>query len=481
MSRSVLKNILSKSVMGIFNMLVPLLVIPYVYRVLNPQTVGYVEYGATLYSYFGLLGVLGIYNYGLREVSRVRDDLGKVQELYKNLFVTGLLSNLFFFVAYIAFAYFFIHDPVLREIMFVNSLALLAQIFSIEWMNEAYEEYTFIAVKTVIVRTCNVVLIFLLVKNAGDYLAYVYIITLYWFVCYGISFFYIQKHVRLSIKGLFHGLHLRRYIVPLLLILVLNNTAILYTVADRTMLGYYCGEEEVAYYSIGQKMIEIMNYLLLAAVFVMVPRLSNYLGQDKMQYERSLQRVMRATLMIVCPIAIGLCMLSEEAVLVLAGEQYIDAVPSLRIFAIRAIGIALTTILYNQVIFLFRKEKLLVVFNLLCGGVNVALNFVFLDYFSPAVAISTTLFAEILFQAICFIYIKKKLHVVTGFFDRRNLKYIGTSLLFIPVILLCRLWIENWMVLTAVAVLLCVLLYLSVMAWAKDEFYVELRQKLVHR
>lgn len=481
MSRSVLKNILSKSVMGIFNMLVPLLVIPYVYRVLNPQTVGYVEYGATLYSYFGLLGVLGIYNYGLREVSRVRDDLGKVQELYKNLFVTGLLSNLFFFGAYIAFTYFFIHDPVLREIMFVNSLALLAQIFSIEWMNEAYEEYTFIAVKTVIVRTCNVVLIFLLVKNAGDYLAYVYIITLYWFVCYGISFFYIQKHVRLSIKGLFHGLHLRRYIVPLLLILVLNNTAILYTVADRTMLGYYCGEEEVAYYSIGQKMIEIMNYLLLAAVFVMVPRLSNYLGQDKMQYERSLQRVMRATLMIVCPIAIGLCMLSEEAVLVLAGEQYIDAIPSLRIFAIRAIGIALTTILYNQVIFLFRKEKLLVVFNLLCGGVNVALNFVFLDYFSPAVAISTTLFAEILFQAICFIYIKKKLHVVTGFFDRRNLKYIGTSLLFIPVILLCRLWIENWMVLAAVAVLLCVLLYLSVMAWTKDEFYVELRQKLVHR
>ena len=79
MSQSVLKNILSKSVMGIFNMLVPLLVIPYVYRVLNPQVVGYVEYGATLYSYFGLLGVLGIYNFGLREVSRVRDDFDKVQ------------------------------------------------------------------------------------------------------------------------------------------------------------------------------------------------------------------------------------------------------------------------------------------------------------------------------------------------------------------------------------------------------------------
>ena len=477
MAQSILKNIFAKSVMGIFNMLIPLLVIPYVYRVLNPEVVGNVEYGATLYSYFGLFGVLGIYNYGLREISRVRNDLGQVQELYKNLFVTGLISNAFFFIVYILFTYFFIHDVALREIMFINGLVLLAQMFSIEWMNEAYEEFRFITIKTIIVRTCNVAMIFLLVKNAGDYLAYVWIITLYWFFSYGISFIYAQKHVRLSVKELFHDLHLKQYLVPLLFILVLNNTAILYTVADRTMLGVYCGAVDVAYYSIGQKIIEILNYLLLAAVYVTIPRLSLYLGQNKELYERGLQRVMRLTLLIVCPISIGLFMLSKEVVLLLAGEQYLDAVPSLRIFALRAISIAVGTILYNQVIFLHRKEKLLVVFNLICGGLNVLLNFVFLKYLNPTVAIATTLFAEIIFQIICFIYIKKELNVVTGFFDYHNLKYLCGSLAFIPIILLLGYYIDNMFLFLALSVPLCIFLYFVILYATKDEFYMELKQK----
>lgn len=478
MSKSILKNILAKSVMGVFNMLVPLLVIPYVYRVLNPEVVGNVEYGATLYSYFGLMGVLGIYNYGIREVSRVRNDIQKVQVLYKNLFVTGLISNIFFFVVYVLFTRFFIADAVLRDIMYINGLALLAQIFSVEWVNEAYEEFRFITIKTVIIRSLNVGLIFLLVKNAGDYLAYVWIITLYWFFCYGVSYVYAQRHIRLSIKQLFQGLNLRHYILPLLLILVLNNTAILYTVADRTMLGAFCSAEEVAYYSIGQKIIEILNYLLLAAVYVMIPRLSLYLGQDKKQYEQSLQRVMRLTMLIVSPIAIGLCMLSEEAVLLLAGDQYLDAVPSLRIFALRAVVIAVGTILYNQVIFLHRKEKVLVLFNLICGGLNVGLNFLLLDYFNPTVAIATTLFAEILFQSICFIYIKKKLHVSTGFFDWKNGKYWLASSMFIPIIALSKHFVGNIYLHVAVSVVLCVCCYIVVLAATKDEFYVEMKQRL---
>lgn len=479
MAQSILKNIFAKSIMGVFSMLVPLLVIPYIYRVLNPDIVGNVEYGATLYSYFGLFGALGIYNYGLREISRIRNDIGKVQVLYKNLFVIGLISNLFFFTVYLLFTCFFIQDSTLREIMLINGLALLAQMFSIEWMNEAYEEFRFITIKTIIIRTLNVILIFLLVRNAGDYLAYVWIITLFWFFSYGASFVYAQKHVTLSFKDLFCGLKLKQYIVPLFYILILNNTVILYTVADRTMLGHFCGTADVAYYSIGQKIIEILNYLLLAAVYVTIPRLSLYLGQNKELYERGLQRVMRLTLMIVCPIAIGLFMFSEEVVLLLAGKQYMDAVPSLRIFAIRAISIAVGTILYNQVIFLHRKEKLLVVFNLICGGLNILLNFVFLKYLNPEIAIATTLLSEIIFQTICFIYIKRKLNIVTGFFDCRNLKYLCGSLFFIPIILLLNYIIDQLYLYLSLSILLCIAFYLFVLYVTKDEFYVELKHKMI--
>lgn len=460
-------------------MLVPFLVVPYVYRVLNPEVIGNIEYGATLYSYFGLLGALGIYNYGLREISRVRNDLSKVRTLYKNLFVTGLISNLFFFAIYILFVFFFIHDSALKEIMYITGLTLVAQTISIEWINEAYEEFRFITVKTVIIRSLNVLLMFLLVRNVGDYPAYVWIITLYWFFNYIISFVYGQKHVRLSWKETFSGLDLRRYIAPLFFILILNNTVILYTAADRTMLGAFCGTEEVAYYSIGQKIIEIIKMLLLSAVYVTLPRLSLYLEQDKNAYLWGVQKLMRMLLMIVFPVAIGMFMLSEEVVLLFAGKQYLDAIPSLRIFAMRIIIVSIESILYNQIIFLHRREKLLVILNLICGGLNVLLNFAFLKYLDPVVAISTTLFSEIIFQILCLVYIKRKLHISTGLFDKRNLKYVVGALTFIPIILIIKYLINNQVMFVVMSIILCIFVYILILIISKDEFYCEIRERLL--
>lgn len=477
MSQSIIKNIFAKGILNVFNMLVPFLVVPYVYRVLNPEVIGNVEYGATLYSYFGLLGALGIYNYGLREISRVRNDVAKVRTLYKNLFVIGLISNLFFFTVYILFVFFFIHDVVLKEIMYITGLALVAQAISIEWINEAYEEFKFITIKTVIIRTLNVILIFTLVHNAGDYLAYVWIITLYWFFNYIISFVYGQRHVRLSVKELFTDLDLRQYIAPLFFILILNNTVILYTAADRTMLGAFCGTEEVAYYSIGQKIIEIIKTLLLSAVYVTLPRLSLYLEQDKQVYIRGVQKLMRMLLMIVFPVAIGMFMLSEEVVLLFAGKQYLDAVPSLRIFALRIIVVSVESILYNQIIFLHRKEKLLVVLNLICGGLNVLLNFIFLKYLDPVVAISTTLFSEILFQILCLIYIRRVLQISAGLFDKRNWKYLLGALTFIPIILFVSHLIYTQILFVVVSVILCIFVYALILILSKDEFYYEMKKR----
>lgn len=100
MGQSVLKNLLAKSTLSVFNILIPFLILPYVYRVLGPEKVGDVEYGTTLYTYFGLFGLLVIYNYGLREISINRNDREKVGVICSNLFYIGFISNILFFVLY---------------------------------------------------------------------------------------------------------------------------------------------------------------------------------------------------------------------------------------------------------------------------------------------------------------------------------------------------------------------------------------------
>lgn len=89
-SVSLVKNSIYKGLLNIFNLIVPIVTIPYIYRVLSPEAMGNFEYANTLFCYFNLCGALGIYTYGIREISRIRDDSEKVNEIYSSLFSIGI-------------------------------------------------------------------------------------------------------------------------------------------------------------------------------------------------------------------------------------------------------------------------------------------------------------------------------------------------------------------------------------------------------
>jgi hypothetical protein len=117
--------------------------------------------------------------------------------------------------------------------------------------------------------------------------------------------------------------------------------------------------------------------------------------------------------------------------------------------------------------------------NLLCGGLNVALNFMLLHYLTPFVAIATTLATEIIFEALCLIYIKKKLHVATGLLDRGNIKYVLLSLLFIPIIWGLKSVVVNQHIFVLFSLLSCAVLYVSGLSVAKDAVFIEVRNRIV--
>jgi O-antigen/teichoic acid export membrane protein len=453
---------------------------PYVYRKLGPENMGSIEYGATIFQYFGLLGLLGIYNYGLREISAHRNNKKKVAEIYKNLFTIGIISNLIFLLIYLGVAYNYIADENLKLILYVYAGSFIAQIFYVEWINEAYEKFRFITIKTIAVRTLSVIAIFLLIKNPSDYLFYVWVFVAALLLNNIISFFYAHRHVSGN-KSIFAGLKIRTYMLPLLFILVLNNTNILYTVADRIMLGAYTAHENVAFYGLGQKIVEMLKALLLSIVFVTLPRLSLYLNENKQLYENSVKKLMRLVLMLVLPCGVGMLMLSEQIVLIFAGDQYAPAIPALRVFAVRIVLMAIESILYNQIIFLHRKEKILVALNFICGGFNVALNFILLHHLTPFVAIATTFAIEIIFEILCLLYIKKKLHIATGLFEKGNIKYVLLSLLFIPVIWGLKSVVVSQYLFVALSLLSCSVLYVSGLIVTRDVVFMEIKDRIIKR
>ena len=68
------KNTLYNVAYRVFSMLLPLVTAPYLSRVVGTEGVGLYGYSWAISYVFVLIGLLGLENYGPREIARVRDD-----------------------------------------------------------------------------------------------------------------------------------------------------------------------------------------------------------------------------------------------------------------------------------------------------------------------------------------------------------------------------------------------------------------------
>jgi O-antigen/teichoic acid export membrane protein len=124
--------------------LVPLLVGPYIAGLLDEELYGVYNRVLAEFNIFFVLGAFGIYNYGVREISKVRENKKKREEVFSSLFVIGLISNIIVTLFYIV--YFNIRGNGLDKYVYaVMIIQMMSNIFYIEFMNEAAENYAFIS------------------------------------------------------------------------------------------------------------------------------------------------------------------------------------------------------------------------------------------------------------------------------------------------------------------------------------------------
>lgn len=479
-NKSLLKNFIYKITLNIFNIVLPLLTIPYVYRLFNPSILGEIEFTQSLMNYFLIFAGFGVYNYGLREISQIRDDKIKREKLFSELFLISLLSSIIVFIIYIGYIFFkFNNSVLLRNFLLINAISIFSCIFYIEWINEAFENYNFITKKTIFIKIVSVICIFLLLKKNTDFYKYLLIVNGAGFFNNIFSFFYIRKNIKID----FNNLALKKYLLPLLTIILINNINILYTNLDKITLGFYTTPSEVAYYGMGQKVMTIILMIVMTIISVSIPRLSYYLGENKDEYIKLLNKILKYIACLIFPMAFGIYALKEEIAIFFGGSEYIAARLVVGMFGIRMIVMTYESILSNQVIFLYKKEKVIVFILGICALVNILLKYILIKkYFrleyTPTSAVLTTTLAEclIIFFNLC--YIKKYLKIKIKIFSKNTIIYVGVSLLFIPIARFIKTFELNYIQTSLIVIVLCSLTYLLMLIIIKDECVIEVLNKL---
>lgn len=396
----VVRNYLYNLSYQILVLLVPLITTPYVSRVLGAKGVGTFSYTNSVVQYFILFGCIGLNLYGQREIAYVQHDKGKYSSVFWELVILRLCTvslSLVLFVVTLA------SRGKYALVFSIMSLDILASMADISWFFQGIEDFRKIVVRNFIVKIVGVALIFTFVRSSADIYLYV--------ICHSATLFlgnlsmwvYVPKLVGRTAP---HNLHPFRHIKPTIVLFLPQIATSIYTILDKTMIGFLTGiEEEVAYYEQSQKIVKIAMALVTSLGTVMLPRVANLFKKNKMdQVKAYLYKSFHFVLFFATPMTLGLMAVSYNIVPWFFGPGYDKVAANMVIIAPILLIIAISNIIGTQFLLPTGRQKEYTMSVIVGCCVNCILNSLFIPHFLSIGAAIATVFAEgcvTLTQIIC--------------------------------------------------------------------------------
>lgn len=373
------KNFFYSSILTTANYFFPFLTFPYVSRILGVTNVGIVNFIDSVINYFILFSMMGIGIVGIREIAKCKNNQEELNRTFNSLFWLNTLTTT---TALIMVVILTIGVPQLRihwQMMLVGGLKLMCNYLLIEWFYKGLEEFKFITVRTLVVKTVYVIAVFLLVKSSSDYLVYYLLITLMITVNAAINLIYSRHFVQWRLRKVNTTL----FLSPFLMLGVYSLLTSMYTSFNVTYLGFVCGETEVGYYATASKLYKILIALFTAFTSVMLPRMSSLLAEDKIEECKTLLRnSVNILFSFSIPLIIFTIIYAPTIINIIVGKGFEGAVLPMRIMMPLMLIIGYEQILIVQTLMPLNKDKDVLRNSIYGAIVGVIFNIVLVSYFA---------------------------------------------------------------------------------------------------
>lgn len=461
--KSLTWNAFLNGLRSILNLLFPLITFPYVSRVLSVEGIGIYNFSSTYISYFLLIAGLGIATYAVREGAKYRNNQEKINQFSSQIFSINVLSTVIAYILLIASLLIFKNLNNYVSCILIFSIQIFFTTLGTEWIYTIYEDYTYITIRSIIFKIISIILLFVLVKKASDYLIYALITVLAAVGSNIFNFFYAKNfvHIRLTNK-----LNLRLHLKPILVIFASSIAITIYLSSDTTILGILKSDYAVGIYSTAVKIYSIAQNMLSAVLTVTIPRLAFLWGQHRIkEYNVVLSKVINTLSILVLPAAVGLIMMRREVVLIIASKKYLSSADSLGIIS-WAIIFSIFSWIFSECVLIPAKRENLVLRNTIITAIeNIILNFIFIPSMSYNGTALSTVIAEFTVMIMngysCWDIIKPVI------FNRNIVKNFYESVIgCIGIILICSLCTISWkglLIKTILSVILSIFMYMSVL------------------
>ena len=476
MAQSVKVNYILNLINTGTQMLFPLITFPYVCRVIEADGIGQINFFQSIISYISLFTCLGIPMYAIREIARDRSD---VVQMNRTAMEILLLHSMLTLVGYAIVAILCLTVPQIQvniPLFLILSLTIFFTAIGCEWFYQGIEDFKYITIRGLIIKTVSVVLLFIFVKSKTDLLYY---------GCYTVfgvlggnifNFFRLRKYIHRE-NIIFSELHIKRHVKPVLKVFSFSVVTSIYLQLNTVLLGFLKNALAVGYFAAATKVMQMLLTMSACLGSVMMPRASHLIAENKEdEFNRLIQKSYDFTLAIALPMTIGLIFCAPSLITALCGVKFEHSILPSQIIAPIILMVAISNVFGIQV--LFPKGKINIV-TLCCGIGAVAdliLNLCLIPFFSYIGTSIAYLGAEVATTVSMYFIGRRYIPII--YFKKSHLTYAlgcivmafvlyGISLLQLPTLTI--LLLQGCCGVLAYFIILCI---------CKDEMLVQILSKI---
>lgn len=341
------------------NYIIPLLLLPYLTRVLGADNFGKIAFAQAFVAYFLILTEFGFNNSATQEIVKVRKDKDALSKVYWSTTYAKLILAI---ISFAIFALCLLGIPKLGQMSLLLLVAFVtvpsSVLFPI-WLFQGLEKMSWITWLSGIPKIGVLIFTFLLVREKSDFTLALLIQVAGTFVSAIACAILIarQKTIRFYLP---YREDIKSAIVESWHFFASGFATNIYTTTNTVVLGFISGDAVVGIFSASEKIIRAIISLFSSMFQVTFPRSNAYYHESKEQAMVFGGKVLKVTVIITLLIGIFLLIAAPLIVKIMFGvPQYNETILIMRLSSFLPFFAICNGVLANNLLFTFGLKRYL--------------------------------------------------------------------------------------------------------------------------
>lgn len=472
--KSITKNYLFNMMYEVFLLLTPILVTPYVARVLTSSGVGQYSFTFSIASYFVSFANFGFVFYSQREVAKYQDEKDKQKIVFWELVLCRAIFVAISLVVYILTINFGGFDSKYLVLFLILSLNIISILFDITFYFKGNDQFGKIVFRNILIRLLGIIATFVLVKSPAD-------VWIYTLIQSGMLILGALSLWPFLPKGFFsfdkNQINIKKHIIPAAKLFLPALAGSLYAFLDKSILGIILKSDSAnGMYEQAEKMVKMCMTVITSLSAIMITRNSDEFSKgNHEQLSKNVEFTMSFCFLLGIPLAFGIAVVSSNFSPWYFGAGY-DAVPALmKIFAPIIFISGLGTVLGQSFFVAIGEDNKFIISVVVGSIINLVLNILMISLWGVYGAAIATVLAE-LSQLILLLYFAKK-QINFGKVILNNWRRISAGIIMFVLCWLIQSNLRSSIINTAIIMIAGMATYCLVLLVTKDPVLKMIKRK----